>query len=108
MEKLNFQIPLISLLPFILMLGSIAVFPLFWNHFWEKNRTVIFNGRQRLMINKLLDGLDGKLNSSKWAKMAKCSADTALRDISDLMDKEILRKEPAGGRSTSYELKDKI
>jgi Fic family protein len=74
--------------------------------FWEKNRTVIFNGRQRMMINKLLDGIEGKLTSSKWAKMAKCSADTALRDISDLMDKEILRKESAGGRSTHYELND--
>jgi Fic family protein len=76
--------------------------------FWEKNSSVVFNERQRLMINKMLDGFEGKLTSSKWAKMAKCSADTALRDISDLMDKEILRKEPAGGRSTSYELKDKI
>lgn len=48
--------------------------------------------------------LQGKLNSSKWAKIAKCSTDTALRDIQDLMDKGILRKEAAGGRSTSYEL----
>ena len=56
------------------------------------------------MINKLLDGFDGKLTSSKWAKINKCSADTALRDIQDLINKEILRKELAGGRSTNYEL----
>ncbi len=60
------------------------------------------NERQRLMINKLFDGFEGKLTTSKWAKMTKCSADTALRDIQDLMQKEILRKEEAGGRSTSY------
>ncbi|MDP2160066.1 MAG: hypothetical protein Q8K02_06265 [Flavobacterium sp.] len=56
------------------------------------------------MLNKLLDGFDGKLKSSKWAKIAKCSADTALRDIQDLIKKGILRKETAGGRSTNYEL----
>ncbi len=70
--------------------------------FWEKYSKTIFNERQKLMINKLVDGFDGKLTSSKWAKIAKCSQDTALRDIQDLMDKEILMKEPAGGRSTSY------
>ena len=64
----------------------------------------MLNERQRLMINKLFDRFEGKLNTSKWAKIAKCSADTALRDIQDLMDKGILRKEVAGGRSTSYEL----
>ncbi|MBK6931099.1 MAG: Fic family protein [Saprospirales bacterium] len=72
--------------------------------FWEQHRATMLNERQRLLINKLFDGFDGKLNTSKWAKIAKCSADTALRDIQDLMDKEILRKEAAGGRSTSYEL----
>ena len=56
------------------------------------------------MINKLFDGLEGKLKSSKWAKMTKCSADTALRDIRDLMEKQILKQDDAGGRSTSYEL----
>jgi Fic family protein len=55
-------------------------------------------------LNKLFDGFDGKLNSSKWAKIAKCSTDTALRDIQDLVHKGILRKEDAGGRSTNYEL----
>lgn len=70
--------------------------------FWERHATTIFNERQKLMINKLLDGIDGKLNTSKWAKVAKCSPDTALRDIRDLMDKEVLMKEKAGGRSTNY------
>lgn len=70
--------------------------------FWEKHAESLFNDRQVLMLNKLLDGFDGKLNSSKWAKMAKCSQDTALRDIQNLMDRKILIKEPSGGRSTSY------
>jgi Fic family protein len=51
-----------------------------------------------------LDGIDGKLKSSKWAKIAKCSSDTALRDIKDLIDKGILQQEQQGGRSTNYEL----
>ncbi|MDO8929736.1 MAG: Fic family protein [Bacteroidota bacterium] len=72
--------------------------------FWDKHNETAFNARQRLMLNKLLDGFDGKLNSSKWAKIAKCSTDTALRDIQDLINKGILRKEDAGGRSTNYEL----
>ncbi|MES2591837.1 MAG: Fic family protein [Bacteroidota bacterium] len=74
-------------------------------NFWDKHTQTPINERQRLLINKLLDGFDGKLNSSKWAKIAKCSADTALRDIQDLMNKNILEKETAGGRSTSYILK---
>jgi Fic family protein len=53
---------------------------------------------------KLLDGFEGKLKSSKWAKIAKCSPDTALRDIKDLIEKGILQQEKAGGRSTNYEL----
>lgn len=72
--------------------------------FWEKHKETELNGRQRLMLNKLLDGLDGKLKTSKWAKMAKCSQDTALRDIRDLMEKGILKQEESGGRSTNYEL----
>lgn len=70
--------------------------------FWDKHAATPLNERQRLMLNKLLDGFKGKLTSSKWAKIAKCSSDTALRDIQDLMQKGILLKEPAGGRSTSY------
>jgi Fic family protein len=73
--------------------------------FWNKHSKVIINERQSFLINKLLDGFDGKLTSSKWAKIAKCSKDTAIRDINDLINKNILRKEAAGGRSTNYELK---
>jgi Fic family protein len=72
--------------------------------FWNIHAKTIFNTRQKLLLNKLLDGFDGKLTSSKWAKIAKCSADTALRDIQDLIRKDILQKESAGGRSTNYEL----
>lgn len=72
--------------------------------FWDKHKETILNSRQRLMLNKLLDGFDGKLKTSKWAKIAKCSADTALRDIKDLIEKGILKQEDSGGRSTNYEL----
>ncbi len=74
--------------------------------FWEKHASTILNKRQHLMLNKLLDGFTGKLNSSKWAKITKCSSDTALRDIQDLINKNILQKETGGGRSTSYTLVD--
>jgi len=77
---------------------------LFKADFWNKHSKTIINERQSLLINKLLDGFDGKLTSSKWAKIAKCSKDTAIRDINDLIHKNILRKEAAGGRSTNYEL----
>lgn len=73
-------------------------------HFWEKYAATVLNERQKSIINKLLDGFTGKLNSSKWAKIAKCSQDTALRDIQDLLKKDILVKEEAGGRSTNYSL----
>jgi Fic family protein len=72
--------------------------------FWEKYKTTLLNERQNVMLNKLLDDFEGKLTSSKWAKMTKCSSDTALRDIQDLMLKGILKKEDLGGRSTNYEL----
>lgn len=74
------------------------------SEFWDKHKDTIINSRQRLMLNKLLDGFDGKLKSSKWAKITKCSADTALRDIKDLIVKGILKQEESGGRSTNYEL----
>ncbi|MGI8600437.1 MAG: Fic family protein [Chitinophagaceae bacterium] len=74
--------------------------------FWEKHAESSFNGRQVLLLNKILNGIDGKLTSSKWAKMAKCSQDTAMRDIQNLMDRQILVKESSGGRSTSYVLAD--
>lgn len=70
--------------------------------FWEGLATQALNERQALMLNKLLDGFEGKLTTSKWARICKCSQDTAYRDITDLMQRGILRKEDAGGRSTSY------
>jgi Fic family protein len=72
--------------------------------FWDKHKETILNSRQRLMLNKLLDGFDGKLKTSKWAKITKCSADSALRDIKDLIEKKVLKQEESGGRSTNYEL----
>jgi Fic family protein len=73
-------------------------------NFWDRYRDLEINTRQRLILNKLLDGFEGKLQTSKWAKIAKCSNDTALRDIEDLVQKGILIKSFAGGRSTSYDL----
>jgi Fic family protein len=72
--------------------------------FWEVHSTSNVNERQRDMINRLFNGLEGKLNTSKWAKIEKCSTDTALRDITDLLVRGILEKEASGGRSTSYVL----
>ena len=72
--------------------------------FWKIHSITILNERQQKMINKLLDGFNGKLTSSKWGKINKCSQDTALRDIQDLIKKNILQKEASGGRSTNYEL----
>ncbi len=72
--------------------------------FWDKHKNTEINSRQRLMLNKLFDGFNGKLKTSKWAKITKCSQDTALRDIKDLIEKGILRQEKSGGRSTNYEL----
>jgi len=76
--------------------------------FWKKHTHTPINERQKKMLNKLLDGLDGKLSSSKWAKIAKCSKDSAIRDINDLIEKSILQKETAGGRSTNYELMEPL
>jgi len=74
--------------------------------FWEKHSGTNLNDRQRFIIDRLLNGIEGKMTSSKWAKMAKCSQDTATRDIQDLINKGILEKEEAGGRSTSYIIKE--
>lgn len=74
--------------------------------FWQNWITTPFNERQIKLVNRLLDGFEGKLTSSKWAAIAKCSPDTALRDITDLLARGVLRKSGAGGRSTSYELDD--
>jgi len=72
--------------------------------FWESHAQVAINERQRGILNRLLDGFDGKLTTTKWAKLAKCSHDTALRDIQDLIDHRILKRDEGGGRSTSYSL----
>lgn len=72
--------------------------------FWDRHKTTELNARQRFMLNKLLDGFEGKLTSSKWAKITKSSQNTALRDIQDLIEKGILQKDAQGGRSTNYEL----
>ncbi len=72
--------------------------------FWKAHAAESFNDRQRIILNRLLDGFDGKLTSSAWAKLTKCSQDTALRDITDLLERKILAKDEAGGRSTSYAL----
>ena len=72
--------------------------------FWERYSREPLNERQIALLNKLLDWFDGKLTSSKWAKIAKCSQDTATRDINDLVQRGALRKNPGGGRSTSYSL----
>jgi Fic family protein len=70
--------------------------------FWERHAGAALNDRQRAMLNRLLNGFEGKLTSSKWAKIAKCSPDTALRDIEALIKLGILVRDHAGGRSTSY------
>ena len=74
--------------------------------FWQRWAATPLNERQLKLLNKLLDGFEGKLTSSKWAAIAKCSPDTALRDIKDLLARGVLRKSDAGGRSTSYVLDD--
>ena len=72
--------------------------------FWRVNAATSLNDRQRDILNRLLDGFEGKLTSSKWAKIEKCSADTALRDINELVAHGILARDEGGGRSTSYSL----
>jgi Fic family protein len=75
--------------------------------FWRTHEGESFNDRQRAIMDRLLNGgLEGNLTSSKWAQLAKCSQDTALRDIDDLVSRGILAKDAAGGRSTSYSLAD--
>lgn len=73
---------------------------------WQRWSATPMNERQIKLLNRLLDGFEGKLTSSKWAAIAKCSPDTALRDITELIARGILRKAPGGGRSTAYELVD--
>jgi Fic family protein len=72
--------------------------------FWQRLAGMPLNERQVKLLNRLLDGFDGKLTTGKWAALAKCSPDSALRDMTDLVTRGVLRKSAAGGRSTSYEL----
>src|SRR5690606_17454669 len=74
--------------------------------FWKRHEQTLINERQRLMLNKLLDGFEGKLQTSKWAKITRTSTDTALRDINDLIGKDILKRTKEGGRNANYELTD--
>jgi Fic family protein len=76
--------------------------------FWQRWATTPMNERQVKLLNKLLDGFEGKLTTSKWAAIANCSPDTALRDINELLARGVLRKSDAGGRSTSYETSDPL
>lgn len=76
--------------------------------FWEKHARDPLNERQRDMLNRLFDRFEGKLTSSKWAAIEKCSPDTALRDITDLLERGILIKDEGGGRSTSYSLAEPV
>jgi Fic family protein len=77
-------------------------------HFWQRWAGTSLNDRQVKLLNRLLDGFEGKLTSSKWAAIAKCSPDTALRDITQLLELGVLKKSPGGGRSTGYELADLV
>jgi Fic family protein len=72
--------------------------------FWQRHEGYAYNDRQRAIINRLFEGFEGKLTSSKWANLAKCSQDTASRDIADLIRRHVLVKDEGGGRSTSYSL----
>lgn len=85
--------------------SEVIMLKIFNKHrFLGKLASESLNDRQRLMINKLLDDFQGNLTTSKWAKIARCSQDTALRDIQDLVNRNILQKNSSGGRSTSYVL----
>ena len=73
--------------------------------FWERHaQAAAQRAAARRSLNRLLDGFEGKLTTTKWAKLAKCSHDTALRDIQELVEQGILKKDAGGGRSTSYSL----
>jgi Fic family protein len=74
------------------------------SRFWDSIATVNLNERQRLVLGRLLDNFEGKLTTSKWAKLAKCSQDTATRDILALVERGILARNLEGGRSTNYSL----
>jgi Fic family protein len=87
-------------------LDAILVKARFWQRWALIEQGRPLNERQVKLLNRLLDGFEGKLTSSKWAAIAKCSPDTALRDITQLLELGALKKSPGGGRSTSYVLAD--
>lgn len=72
--------------------------------FWDAHSKTVLNDRQRKMLNKVMDGFDGKLTTSKWAKICKCSVDTAQLDVKDLISKGVLRKTDEGGKNTNYKI----
>jgi len=74
------------------------------SRFWESMATANLNERQRLVLHRLLDNFEGKLTTSKWAKLGKCSQDTAMRDMMALVERGVLIRGPEGGRSTRYSL----
>jgi Fic family protein len=74
--------------------------------FWKRYANIAINERQRTILNMLLDGFEGKLQSSKWAKITRVSTDTALRDVKDLIEKGVLQQTNEGGRNANYELTD--
>ncbi len=88
-----------------LTLDTVLLKARFWNR-WAAPGSPPLNERQVKLVSRLLDGFEGKLTNRKWAAIARCSPDTALRDITDLLARGVLRKSAAGGRSTSYELND--
>jgi len=83
---------------------SVLVAVLRKGRFWARHAHTVVNERQRLILNKLLDGFTGNLTTTKYAKLANCSHDTALRDVRDLIERGMLKKDARGGRSTSYSL----
>jgi Fic family protein len=72
--------------------------------FWHRHADANLNDRQRKLLALLLDRFEGKLTTGKWAKIARCSSDTALRDIQALMERGILERDAGGGRSTGYRI----
>ena len=72
--------------------------------FWQRWAGTLMNQRQNQVLNSVLDGMEGKLTNARWASIGKCSADTALRDINDLLERGVLRRLEGGGRSTGYAL----
>jgi Fic family protein len=101
-EHLNVQSVRSSIARHFYTLNAVLAKARFWQRFAGKP----MNERQVKLLNRLLDGFEGKLTTSKWASIAQCSPDTALRDIAELVSSGALTKSAAGGRRTSYELPD--